>query len=89
MKETDRINSMAQGLKAIGGKVQPTEDGCIINGVSRFQGGAISSFGDHRTAMSFAIAALQSEKEILIQDTDCIMTSYPGFEADLAKLVKA
>ncbi|OGW82012.1 MAG: 3-phosphoshikimate 1-carboxyvinyltransferase [Omnitrophica bacterium RIFCSPLOWO2_12_FULL_44_17] len=89
VKETDRINSMAQGLKAIGGKVQPTEDGCIINGVSRFQGGAISSFGDHRTAMSFAIAALQSEKEILIQDTDCIMTSYPGFEADLAKLVKA
>lgn len=88
VKETDRIKSMTDGLSAIGGKAKPTEDGCMIEGVSGFQGGTVQSFGDHRTAMSFAIAALRSQKGITIEDVDCIVTSYPNFEADLKRLVR-
>ncbi len=87
VKETDRIKSMAIGLKSIGGKANEQTDGCVIEGVPEFQGGTISSFGDHRTAMSFLIAGLRSKRGVLVQDTDCIQTSYPGFEKDLSRLV--
>jgi 3-phosphoshikimate 1-carboxyvinyltransferase len=86
VKETDRIRSMVLGLQAIGAKAEERPDGCVIEGVSEFKGGAINSFGDHRTAMSFAIAGLRSSGEILIEDTDCIKTSYPNFEEDLQKV---
>lgn len=89
VKETDRIKSMAVGLKAIGSKVNEQRDGCVIEGVSEFQGGTVSSFGDHRTAMSFLIAGLRSKRGVLAQDTDCIQTSYPNFEADLSRLANA
>ncbi len=88
VKETDRIHSMAQGLKSIGGKVDERVDGCVIEGVPEFQGGTVSSFDDHRTAMSFLIAGLKSKQGVLVQDTDCIQTSYPGFETDLHAIIK-
>lgn len=88
VKETDRIRSMAIGLNSIGGKVEERSDGCIINGVKEFVGGTISSFGDHRTAMSFLIAGLRSKKGIIVEDTDCIQTSYPEFWNDLKRLSK-
>jgi len=83
VKETDRIHSMVQGLKAVGGKAKEHEDGCEIEGVDEFSGGSVSSFGDHRTAMSFLIAGLRSPKGVSVKDTACIQTSYPGFEQDL------
>ncbi|OGW87610.1 MAG: 3-phosphoshikimate 1-carboxyvinyltransferase [Omnitrophica bacterium RIFCSPHIGHO2_02_FULL_46_11] len=86
VKETDRIHSMVSGLNTIGGKAEEREDGCVIQGISEFQGGTISSFGDHRTAMSFLIAGLRSKSGVTVQDTDCIQTSYPNFEADLQSL---
>ncbi|MBI4358018.1 MAG: 3-phosphoshikimate 1-carboxyvinyltransferase [Candidatus Omnitrophica bacterium] len=86
IKETDRIRSMAIGLSAIGAKVTEREDGCVIEGIKEFQGGTVSSFGDHRTAMSFLIAGLSSKRGVLVKDTDCIKTSYPGFEADLRSM---
>lgn len=88
VKETDRIRSMALGLKAIGARVAEREDGCVIEGVKEFEGGTVSSFGDHRTAMSFLIAGLRSKKGINVQDTDCIQTSYPEFEADLKRFIR-
>ena len=86
VKETDRIYSMASGLSAIGAKALERSDGCVIEGVSEFKGGAVSSFGDHRTAMSFLIANLRSKQEVTVQDVDCIKTSYPGFQEDLNRL---
>ncbi len=88
IKETDRIHSMVTGLNAVGGKIEERHDGCVIEGVKGFTGGTISSFGDHRTAMSFLIAGLRSKEGIVAEDTDCIQTSYPGFENDLSRLSK-
>ena len=88
VKETDRIRSLVLGLNAIGGRAQEREDGCVIEGVSEFAGGTVSSFGDHRTAMSFLIAGLRARKGVEVQDTACIKTSYPEFEGHLKKLVK-
>jgi len=89
VKETDRIRSMAEGLKAIGGKVEERPDGCVIEGAQDFTGGTIKSYGDHRTAMSFLIAGLRSKKGIAVEDTDCIQTSYPQFWDDLSRLSNA
>ncbi len=87
VKETDRIHSMAVGLKSIGAKIDERADGCVIEGVREFQGGTISSFGDHRTAMSFLIAGLKSKQGVVVKDIDCIQTSYPGFETDLQSII--
>lgn len=88
VKETDRIHSMAVGLNTIGGKIEERPDGCVISGVKEFSGGTISSFGDHRTAMSFLIAGLHAKKPIRVEDIDCIQTSYPEFSDDLKRLSK-
>ena len=60
VKETDRIHSMVAGLNALGGRVKELPDGCVIEGVEAFQGGRVTSFGDHRTAMALAVASLAS-----------------------------
>ncbi len=88
-KETDRIHSLVKGLRAVGGRVEEREDGCVIQGVSQFQGGVVQSLGDHRTAMSFAIAGFRAKEQVEVQDTDCIRTSYPQFEADLKRFSKS
>ena len=77
-KESDRIKSMEEGLSAIGIKVTSTIDSIEING-GEILGGKINSYGDHRIAMAFAIAALVSKKSITIIDTKNISTSFPNF----------
>jgi len=86
VKETDRIHSMVTNLNAVGGDAQELPDGCLIRGVKRFKGGSIQSFGDHRTAMSFAIASLASEGDMIIDDTSSVATSYPHFFNDFKTL---
>ena len=78
VKESDRIQVMADGLSALGVTNEVKEDGIVIEG-SPIQGGTIDSHGDHRIAMSFAIAALRSSGEILINDCANVATSFPGF----------
>jgi 3-phosphoshikimate 1-carboxyvinyltransferase len=77
-KESDRIKSMEEGLKAVGIKVSSTNDSIEIEGSEIF-GGKINSFGDHRIAMSFAVAGLISKKSITITNTKNICTSFPTF----------
>jgi 3-phosphoshikimate 1-carboxyvinyltransferase len=77
-KESDRIKSMEEGLTAVGIKVTSTIDSIEING-GEILGGKINSYGDHRIAMAFAIAALVSKKSITILDTQNISTSFPNF----------
>jgi len=77
-KESDRIKSMEEGLKAIGITVSSSNDSIEIEGSEIF-GGKINSYGDHRVAMSFAVAGLVSKKSITITDTKNIGTSFPTF----------
>ncbi len=78
VKETDRIQVMADGLRALGADITDTPDGAVING-GRLTGGTADSCGDHRTAMSFAMASLISDGPITVLDCDNVNTSFPGF----------
>jgi 3-phosphoshikimate 1-carboxyvinyltransferase len=77
-KESDRIKSMEKGLRAVGINVSSSNDSIEIEG-NEISGGKINSFGDHRIAMSFAVAGLISKKSITITDTKNICTSFPTF----------
>lgn len=78
VKETDRIQVMADGLRALGADISDTPDGAVIRG-KRLRGGTADSCGDHRTAMSFAMASLISDGPITVLDCDNVNTSFPGF----------
>jgi 3-phosphoshikimate 1-carboxyvinyltransferase len=79
VKETDRIAAMASELAKLGAAIEPTPDGMIITGRERLSGGAVTSHGDHRIAMSCAVAALVATGPVTIADTACTETSFPGF----------
>ncbi|MBI2384010.1 MAG: 3-phosphoshikimate 1-carboxyvinyltransferase [Gammaproteobacteria bacterium] len=83
VKESDRIQAMCDGLAALGIAAQPKPDGARIVG-GRIKGGTVDSKGDHRVAMSFAMAALRAEQPIAILDCANVNTSFPGF-AELAR----
>ncbi|MDF9391649.1 MULTISPECIES: 3-phosphoshikimate 1-carboxyvinyltransferase [Methylococcus] len=78
VKESDRIQVMADGLTALGIEAHPTPDGMVIQGGS-LQGGTVDSRGDHRIAMSFSIAALRASDPIEIHDCANVATSFPNF----------
>ncbi len=78
VKESDRIQVMADGLNTLGIRADPTPDGIRIQG-GRPGGGEINSHGDHRVAMAFAMAALRAESEMVIRDCANVATSFPGF----------
>ncbi|HJW46313.1 MAG TPA: 3-phosphoshikimate 1-carboxyvinyltransferase [Lysobacter sp.] len=78
VKESDRIATMAAGLRALGVAIEETPDGAVIEG-GRLHAGTVASHGDHRIAMSFAIAAQLAEGEVRITDTANVATSFPGF----------
>lgn len=84
VKESDRIAVVAEGLAALGVECEVLEDGLRVVGRgtgSAFAGGRINSHGDHRIAMSFAIAALRASEAIEIEDVANVSTSFPGFVA--------
>ena len=80
VKESDRIQVMAEGLQQLGIEARATADGMIIQG-GRLSGGTIHSQGDHRIAMAFAMAALGADGPITIRDCANVATSFPGFVA--------
>lgn len=84
VKESDRIQVMADGLKPLGVECEVLPDGIRIVGSGGFTGGSVDSHGDHRIAMAFAMAALRARSEIVIHDCDNVATSFPGF-AELAR----
>ncbi|MEI8038782.1 MAG: 3-phosphoshikimate 1-carboxyvinyltransferase [Verrucomicrobiota bacterium] len=83
VKETDRITTVVNNLRAMGAEIEEFEDGMEIQGGHPLHGAVIDSFGDHRIAMAFAIAGLFSTGETVILNTDCVNTSYPGFSIHL------
>jgi 3-phosphoshikimate 1-carboxyvinyltransferase len=87
VKETDRIAAMVAELSKLGATLEATTDGMIIEGGASLQGATVDSSGDHRIAMSCAIAALQSGNAVTIHDTGCTATSFPNFW-ELLELVR-
>ncbi len=83
VKESDRIQVMADGLQILGVNAQPTADGMVIQG-GLIGGGVVSSHGDHRIAMSFSIAGLRAHAPITVLDCENVNTSFPEFK-DLVK----
>jgi len=80
VKETDRIFSMVTNLKKMGADIKAEGDSIIINGSEGLTGVEVDSFGDHRTAMSMAVAGLRAKGKTTILNTDCINKSFPEFE---------
>ena len=90
VKETNRIQVVADSLNAMGANITPTEDGMIIEGKTPLHGASLQTFGDHRIGMMGAIAALLvSDGEVKLERAEAINTSYPTFFADLEKVSHA
>lgn len=86
VKETNRIDTVTEGLKNMGVDITPTDDGMIIKGGTTLKGAKINSYLDHRIAMAFSIAGLIAEGETDILDSQCVDVSYPAFFANLESL---
>ncbi|MEK6692245.1 MAG: 3-phosphoshikimate 1-carboxyvinyltransferase, partial [Nitrospirota bacterium] len=79
VKESDRISAMVKELRKMGVEIEEFPDGIRIKGRERLKGAVCNSHGDHRVAMAIAIAGLLADRETVIEDTECISTSFPGF----------
>jgi 3-phosphoshikimate 1-carboxyvinyltransferase len=88
VKESDRIAGVAANLRAMGAAVEEFEDGLRIPGNQRLRGGEVDSFGDHRIAMAFAVAALRAQDETRIHGADAARISYPEFFRTLETIVE-
>lgn len=87
VKETDRIQVVADALNSMGANITPTDDGMIIIGKTPLHGATINTFGDHRIGMMAAIAALLvADGELVLERAEAINTSYPSFFTDLKGL---
>jgi 3-phosphoshikimate 1-carboxyvinyltransferase len=86
VKESDRIAAVAQELRKLGAEVEERQDGLVIEGGRGLRGAACASHGDHRIAMSLAVAGLVARGETRVADVACIDTSFPEFPALLARL---
>lgn len=86
VKESDRIETVVGGLRAMGAEIEATPDGMAIRGPSRLRGTEIDAQGDHRIAMAFAIAGLVADGETVIHGAESIRTSFPDFERELWRL---
>jgi 3-phosphoshikimate 1-carboxyvinyltransferase len=78
VKESDRISAMADGMRILGIEVDETRDGAVVYG-GRFNGGTVQSHGDHRVAMSLAVAGSIATDEVVVEDVAAVDTSFPGF----------
>jgi 3-phosphoshikimate 1-carboxyvinyltransferase len=89
VKEVDRMTAVAEEFGRLGATISATHDELRIRGGARLQGAAVSSRGDHRMAMSLAVAALFAEGETVIRDVACADTSFPGFARLLVEAAPA
>lgn len=85
VKESDRIAAMAEGLRALGIRVDESQDGAVVHG-GRFSGGEVEGHGDHRIAMSLAIAGTVASDPVIVNDVAAVDTSFPGFCTCMASL---
>lgn len=86
IKESDRIRTVVDGIRALGGEIEEFADGFAVNGPQRLSGGYIETSGDHRIAMAFAIAGLVAKGTTEISDAACASVSFPEFYESLTRL---
>ena len=80
MKETDRIEAVTDGLRALGARIHSRDDGWTVTGVpARLRGGRVDARGDHRIAMLGAVAGLASREGVAVEGADTAAISFPGF----------
>ena len=79
LKESDRLHTVAETIKALGGCAEELPDGLVITGRKTLSGGTADSFGDHRIAMLAAILASGCEGDVTVQNAACTSKSYPNF----------
>jgi 3-phosphoshikimate 1-carboxyvinyltransferase len=79
VKESDRIATLAEGLRLMGASVDEREDGFTLPGAQRLRGARVRSHGDHRIAMALAVAGLAADGETELEGADCVGVSFPGF----------
>lgn len=79
LKESDRLQSTANNLRAMGAEVDEFDDGIAVSGSTQLRGAAVDSYGDHRIAMAFSVAALIAEGETELKDPECVGISFPEF----------
>jgi 3-phosphoshikimate 1-carboxyvinyltransferase len=89
VKETDRISATVKNLRAMGAEVEEFDDGLSVHGPTKLHGAQIESFGDHRIAMAFSIAALVAERPSEISGASCVDISFPEFFDLLKQVVEA
>lgn len=85
-KESDRIEAVASGLRAMGVRVEVERDGMMVWGPTRLRGATVDACGDHRLGMAFAVAGLFADGETTVTGAESIATSYPDFKNDLWSL---
>jgi 3-phosphoshikimate 1-carboxyvinyltransferase len=87
VKESDRIATVVEGLRGLGGQLEATEDGFVVTGTGGLRGGTMSSHGDHRLAMLGAVAGLASREGVDVVGMEAADVSYPSFAEDVAALM--
>jgi 3-phosphoshikimate 1-carboxyvinyltransferase len=86
VKETDRIRTVVENLRRLGVQVEERADGMVIPGRQKFRAGEFDSFGDHRIAMAFAVAAMRGDGESVIENAEAASVSFPEFWSTLARI---
>jgi len=86
LKESDRLRSVTETLRALGAEIRETEDGLVIRGVESLRGGTVTSFSDHRIVMMAAVASVVCRAPVAINVAEAVSKSYPGFFADFEAL---
>ena len=88
VKESDRIATVTENLRAMGAAINPTADGMIIEGGKALHGATIQTYLDHRIAMAFTVASLLTEEEVTLDHPECVTISYPEFYQDFQKIMQ-
>ncbi|MEP6921960.1 MAG: 3-phosphoshikimate 1-carboxyvinyltransferase, partial [bacterium] len=88
LKESDRISATVKNLRAMGAMVEETADGMLVGGPTQLHGAVIDSYGDHRIAMAFSVAALLASGESEIEGAECVSVSFPEFFNLLESIVE-
>jgi 3-phosphoshikimate 1-carboxyvinyltransferase len=86
IKESDRLHAISSVLNALGASVREQEDGLVIEGVPSLAGGSVNSFGDHRIAMSLAVASVRCREAVILDGAEATAKSYPDFWQDCTVL---
>jgi 3-phosphoshikimate 1-carboxyvinyltransferase len=86
VKESNRVEGLVAQLRAMGAQIEATDDGFIIDGPTQLHGATVDGLGDHRMAMSLAVAALIADGQTCITDAECVSKTYPEFWRDLENL---